>query len=463
MVDKELTTLEVLDGLRACIVYQISCKNYERAHKLEGYKDSFSKFIVKSYDGELTSGQRRFGRDLIAQNGNAEILARLGLINPEQEQKEQEETANKTPEQVQADAARVVSEISETEKRLKDLISRMDELDNYDYEERSRIERQIEEIQKILEDKKRALKKIFGNVDGAIVRALRTLKPYMTGDKILVANAVESANKYNTERRGFSYPKYRDIAVEFCSNYREQIPQEFLVPISAILPSVTERNPFYTKFTEKYIKFLLHVAKAAVARSLISRDEKVDEFIKTGGFGTEITVFNGEVQANRFRNVVKSVYEKLYKNAKAGRLGALSNYILSESAFEDFAENVEEAESIADVIEQEQRIVYTTEQKAIALELVQMLAGMCDHAKTWDKQGFSKTDTEAGHAVARQLEIRDEQMPTAVFWCRKYRRQLPEDSLAELGIGKKKSAKKKPVERIGGNIARFLQLSMSKL
>ena len=55
---------------------------------------------------------------------------------------------------------------------------------------------------------------------------------------------------------------------------------------------------------------------------------------------------------------------------------------------------------------------------------IEYLAARCDYANEDDGVGFAKPDTIVGHGMAAQSELSDEDMPKALFLCRKYKGQL---------------------------------------
>lgn len=63
-----------------------------------------------------------------------------------------------------------------------------------------------------------------------------------------------------------------------------------------------------------------------------------------------------------------------------------------------------------------------------AERMIQTLAGMCNHASTWDGAGFSKMDTQFGHSLAEKAQQgrawTEKQATCALKLINKYRRQI---------------------------------------
>ena len=76
----------------------------------------------------------------------------------------------------------------------------------------------------------------------------------------------------------------------------------------------------------------------------------------------------------------------------------------------------------------------TPEQIAAIHHALNMLAGRCDGAASWDGAGFSKVDVAIGHSLAERLFITPKQAALGRRLVRKYQRQLPKGTLAECGI-----------------------------
>lgn len=96
------------------------------------------------------------------------------------------------------------------------------------------------------------------------------------------------------------------------------------------------------------------------------------------------------------------------------------------------------------------RAQFDDEHKAAALKAMQILAGVCDGARSWDGAGFSKYDADFGRKLASVEKLSDKQTYWAVRLATKYRRQLASTGLLEtLGIvyeaSKKRRAKEEAV------------------
>lgn len=62
---------------------------------------------------------------------------------------------------------------------------------------------------------------------------------------------------------------------------------------------------------------------------------------------------------------------------------------------------------------------------------MKQLAGVCDGASTLDNQGFSKCDTDFGHALAEAPRLSQKQAAWAATFVIKYQRQIEDESLIE--------------------------------
>lgn len=62
---------------------------------------------------------------------------------------------------------------------------------------------------------------------------------------------------------------------------------------------------------------------------------------------------------------------------------------------------------------------------------MKFLAGHCDGASTLDHQGFSKCDTDFGHALAEAPRLSQKQAAWAATFVIKYQRQIEDESLIE--------------------------------
>lgn len=74
--------------------------------------------------------------------------------------------------------------------------------------------------------------------------------------------------------------------------------------------------------------------------------------------------------------------------------------------------------------------------KLLIIRGMQILAGMCDGARTKDGVGFDGSDAPFGHSVARQTFVSPKQLPICVKMCIKYKRQLPEEIVKAARIWK---------------------------
>jgi SWI/SNF-related matrix-associated actin-dependent regulator 1 of chromatin subfamily A len=81
----------------------------------------------------------------------------------------------------------------------------------------------------------------------------------------------------------------------------------------------------------------------------------------------------------------------------------------------------------------------TENERIYAQESVQRLAGVCNYAATRDGAGFSKFDAHVGHSLAETPgPFTDGQVWLVKKLATKYQRQLPDETLAALGIVRKK-------------------------
>lgn len=74
--------------------------------------------------------------------------------------------------------------------------------------------------------------------------------------------------------------------------------------------------------------------------------------------------------------------------------------------------------------------------QAIHLGL-QMIAGVCNGARTFDGAGFNKMDTRIGKSLAEQRNLSPRQAMLGLKLCVRYRKQLPEDVVNRAGAQKK--------------------------
>ncbi len=80
----------------------------------------------------------------------------------------------------------------------------------------------------------------------------------------------------------------------------------------------------------------------------------------------------------------------------------------------------------------------SAELKALALQAVRIIAGMCDGAREQDERGFNKIDSYFGKELANKNVLSDKQAVCAIRLARKYRRQLPSDLVVALNVGEMK-------------------------
>jgi SWI/SNF-related matrix-associated actin-dependent regulator 1 of chromatin subfamily A len=76
---------------------------------------------------------------------------------------------------------------------------------------------------------------------------------------------------------------------------------------------------------------------------------------------------------------------------------------------------------------------WTEDQRAVARQVVQTLAGMCDGAQQLDGAGFNKLDASYGHQLADSpLPLTDREVSVVARWATKYHRQLPAEFVEAL-------------------------------
>ena len=381
-------------------------------------KDFIAK--VKKYGSDLSVPQKKWAISIIQRNCTPEILKRLDLY-------EEPKSAEHEEEIVEEKSAKITFELADLESKLRELLEFKDCED--DVYEQGHISDKIDSTIFRINQLKQDLLRTNMPSDAMLRTALHELKPYF------VCEIDDLNNFFNKTDR---YPKFidwsRNIAIQFLSNYREQISPNLLAKIKLLLPSDADRDEFFLKFTPKFVSFLVHVAKYAVGSSIIFPDKAIDEFLRTDGRGphaSSTTKIGAET--NKWKKIVESVYKKLNKAAQADKLSTLGDYVSSPNTYNE----TEISEMVLKPTE------FSYEEKRTALECIQILAEECDYAHEKDFVGFNKIDTVAGHEMAMLSEIPDDEMPRAVFWCRKYRRQLPTDKLEILGIGSKKTPTEK--------------------
>ena len=92
------------------------------------------------------------------------------------------------------------------------------------------------------------------------------------------------------------------------------------------------------------------------------------------------------------------------------------------------AEAVEQIEVAAEKLVHDNP--FTVEQAKAIQKGLQIIAGVCDGATSWDNQGFGKFDADFGKKLARADRMTPKMLAAGLKLVNKYRRQLPGDILA---------------------------------
>lgn len=371
---------------------------------------------------DLSPAQKRLGILLIRRHASDDVLKALDI-------KEETVTPEKRDDDIKKLGAEVVS-ISQRMREQMDIMSQSEDLD-----EIQRISKSIDDAsERIASIKAEILNKRKPSPE-ELRLALKQIKPYFTSEITNLQKFINTTQGWRTYR-DWAY----DIIVTILSNYREQLDQETSEIIFPILPSEKDRDPFFIVFTPNYVEFLYLMAISALESGAVIPDKTLDAFIITEGKGPPSK--NSERfdfrELNSWKKAVTHVRDKLLKAKEKGSLGEEGEYVASSSAFNSYIRTT--GKSVRESIKAIEHRSHTEKLKSTVLAAVKYLASICDYAKEKDFMGFCATDTVAGHKMARQDKLEDNQMPRALFWCRKYSGQLgPEVSkiiARELDSGK---------------------------
>ena len=392
------------------------------------------------YGSILTPGQVWRSLKILKKFATKEQLIEWGLYEDPPPQLSSHDVAERTKS--------IRAQISEIDAKSKECIDALDSTENTD--DFIEINRRLDSYR----EKIKALKREIGSAnranDSIAKEAIELINPFFTRDSEELDQLIAGGKRfYGNRYQTAAFPDWaRPIALSFLSDYREQLPIEIADKLMPFLPSTAERDTFFIKYTPEYIKFMLNAIIYGVSMSLISLDANMELFVKTYGKGDG---YKGKAYRNREAIVKwKETVEKIQKKLTKAKLDNFADYLSSPLAFE----NAIKDQSIDDLSKElSQEIKYTEEQKAVALEMMEYLASVCNYAITEDTMGFNKSDAVAGHRMAAQGYLSDEDMPRAVYYCRKYKRQLPQSSLEVLGLVKGGKKRQQP---ICNNLSRYL-------
>ena len=415
---------------------------------------------------ELTPPQKKWAISIIQKHTPLAYQIALGVADDPDSTKEVDTSK----------IDRINSEIDNEESKVKDYLDLLDQAED-DPESQERISVQIEmHTDRIKSLKLEAIRILKPTVDH-IKSGLRQLEPYFLCDSQNLEKFITKTDRWRD---------YRDWALNFSnlflSNYREQISPELLRILRPTLPEESERDQFFLKFTPVYIEFLVKSALYAISSGKIIPDKRTELFIASKGKGPPTKGSPDRFkfdEVDSWKKVVEYVQQKLNKAAEAGKLEGIGDYISSPKAFNDLAKDNKDVSEIIEELNNQTKTEYSKESKRVALDAVKYLASVCDYAHKLDYEGFGAADATAGHEMARRSEIDDSEMPRALYWCRKYRRQLPAEIVKYLGIQNVKNLKKKTenvrevehlrqeaikasqthIAEIGGFIARYFTAS----
>jgi hypothetical protein len=375
---------------------------------------------------ELTAPQKKWAISIIQKHTPLEYQIAMGITD---------DPAAPVKEKDTSKIDRINSEIDEEELKVKDFIDLLGQAED-DPELQERLSVEIERYTDRIKSLKLEAIKILKPSISHIKDALMQIKPYFLSD---AQNLEKFINK--TDR----WREYRDWALDFAnlflSNYREQISPDLFRILRTTLPEESERDQFFLKFTPTYVEFLVKSAIYAIHSGKIAPDKRTELFISSKGRGPPTKGSPDRFkfdEVDSWKKIVEYVQQKLNKAAEAGKLEGIGDYISSPKTFNDLVkDNADVSEIYEDL--SKTKTEYSEESKRVALDAVKYLASICDYARKLDYDGFGAADATAGHAMARLGKIDDSDMPRALYWCRKYRRQLPIDIVEYLGIKKGKN------------------------
>lgn len=391
-------------------------------------------FKTKSlkYRSELTPNQKALAIKILQRFANKPQLIDMDLY----------EAPVESRDEARDNLAKINREIAETEAILKETAESLREVESAleyaPYEKRDELYRELRRIQDkydILQSKiatlKREAAKYSKFEDKAISLALLELDPFFVADKADLSkfiaekrNWAESHGRDWTEVRMVDWVKA--VALSFLSDYREQLNPKTLEEIQYLLPSEADRDPFFVKFTPQYIEFMLKVIDFGWATSVLQKTADISEFLKTGGAGVVGKGRRYRDSVAAWMKKVEKIQEKL-ENLSKDKLENLGDYIRSPQTVTQIAKET----SVSDIINTAAGIKeYSIEEREAATRMIKFLRQLDpDRARWINDAGFSKPDSYRGHRLAEFDLIPNEWMPTAVFFCNKYRRQLPVSDL----------------------------------
>lgn len=435
-----ISTPELIAGLRMCGLdrrHHEMIQNKQLDMRIQRSFD-FAKSIIKQagYGKELSVAQKRVGIEIICRYASKDLLRSIGIEDSSTPQTEGQIIAGQAEK-----IDKLNEEIASLESTVKQLMESLDD-ENISSEDFERITRTVSSHTDRIKLAKQELLRVNMPTDRDIKSAAAYLKPFFLCEQQDLQKLVEKISRYE---RLVDWS--RGLALEFLSNYREQLPSELRKRLLPILPAESERDKFFLVYTPKYVDFLLYVAKYAIQNSIIAPDKKLDEFLRSEGRGPPPTSWKIGTTIDKWKDIVEHVRRKLERKAKDGSLSTIGGYIESPNTFEEAVVDKDPETATQEILRElslDASTNYTDKQKSVALELIQYLASICDYAHALDYNGFNATDTYAGHEMAKLSTLSDAEMPRAVFWCRKYRKQLPADKLSILNIGNKAAPKVDP-------------------
>lgn len=432
---------------------------------------------ARKYRSSLSYNQKTALLKVVTKFATKEQLQRMGLEQPP----EQQESRVSPSEKIKA-----LNEIIALEEaKISQLLIQREGLGEeewddeggfnppeYHGEEWQRLNRRIESLKGSVDIAKRELAKLYSpnekDLDRKIKQALKAITPYLYADGFELHSFIKEGEDWAKSKNldwmqlGFGNNSWgRNQAISFVSDYREQLPSELLSELQPLLPSQAERDPFFVRFSLPYIVYMLrvlrHLENTGVV-GFIGQDKDLVAFKETGGlghapkkvkyrdkYGKWVEGFRkNRKEAAIWKNLIQRIQQRLEKAEKAGKLQNLGNYITSPDVLTRLVD--EQGKSIPEIFDSLVKVVqYTPEQRRVAHECMKYLASVCDYAFEEDFQGFSKPDAVLGHKMAAMPEFTNEIMPAALFYCNKYRRQLPDEALEILEL--KSSNKKRREEQ----------------
>lgn len=463
----DITAEEVARGLQASRIRE----KLEEALDKKDQRQSV--FLTKDFDTslslirffnsrrDLSPAQKRLGISLIRRHAPTDVIKALDIEEPV-----------RTKEVIADDIRKLGSEVVRISNLLREQMDIMNNSEDTDEMERllSSIDAHTERIKQL----NAQILNLRKPTSDDLKQGLRQIKPYF-------ASEIDNVTKF--VNRTQSWHGYRDwaydIVKEILSNYREQLDQETAEILLPILVSEKDRDQFFVVFTPEYVRFLVALATAALEMGLVNPDKMLDQFIATEGRGPRGK--NDERfdfrEINSWKKICNHVRDKLLKAREKGSFESdaellnASDYLTSPSAFNSSSRTqlrtpLRTGASSSLKFEAKN---YTPLLKRTVLECIKYLASVCDYAKEKDFQGFCASDTRAGHKMAMQESIEDSQMPRAIFWCKKYSGQLPEETLSIIARELQKTSQdsqerqKEYTQKTNLAIARYITVCMVSL